>query len=510
MISFETYSEIRFLRECKKMSCSEIAECLHINPKTVQRWSSCEQYKRRKTTARESILEIYKPAIIRDWNLGGSLGSNIYRRLLQAGYTGGISIVRSYLRRIRGIRASSDSQVVLPCEWMLCLLQGKLSVRLLASEINPSVSSRDLAILIGRIRSGPLRVRNMALAILASFKGIPLQAIARFLKINNKTVSGYVQRYLRVGIDKLFISSKEGEHKHEQQCNKDAVFALLHSPPRDHGVNRTSWRMDDLKRVLQEQGVFINKSSIHLIIKDAGFRFRSAKKVLTSTDPQYQQKLAEITRILSTLTESQRFFSIDEYGPFAVKIQGGRALTAPGEDRIVPQFQKSKGSLILVGALELSTNQITHFYSNRKSTAEMIQLMHLLLIQYHNKSILYLSWDAASWHVSKAFVAEVGRVNTGEYRSTNQTPAVTLAPLPSCAQFLNVIESVFSGMAKAIIHNSDYASVEECKNSIDLYLAERNQVFKDNPKRAGNKIWGKERVPSVFNPCNNCKDPNYR
>jgi hypothetical protein len=35
-------------------------------------------------------------------------------------------------------------------------------------------------------------------------------------------------------------------------------------------------------------------------------------------------------------------------------------------------------------------------------------------------------------------------------------PHVKLVPLPSCAQFLNVIESVFSGMAKAVIHNSDF------------------------------------------------------
>jgi hypothetical protein len=35
-------------------------------------------------------------------------------------------------------------------------------------------------------------------------------------------------------------------------------------------------------------------------------------------------------------------------------------------------------------------------------------------------------------------------------------PTVETAPLPSGAQFLNVIESVFSGLARSIIHNSDY------------------------------------------------------
>jgi hypothetical protein len=83
-------------------------------------------------------------------------------------------------------------------------------------------------------------------------------------------------------------------------------------------------------------------------------------------------------------------------------------------------------------------------------------------------------------------------------------------PLPSRAQFLNVIESVFSGMAKAIIDNSDDASVEEAKAAIDRHFAERNAYYQENPRRAGGKIWGTERVPNTFREGQNCKDPRYR
>jgi hypothetical protein len=179
---------------------------------------------------------------------------------------------------------------------------------------------------------------------------------------------------------------------------------------------------------------------------------------------------------------------------------------APGEFKTVPQYQKSKGSLILTAALELSENQVTHFYSEKKNTAEMLKLLELLLVKYADQSCVYFSWDAASWHASKKLYQRVEEINSLQYRSTHKAPLVKLAPLPSCAQFLNVIESVFSGMAKAIIHNSDYQSVEVCKAAIDRYFSERNEHFKANPKRAGDKIWGKERVPPVFNEANNCKN----
>jgi hypothetical protein len=42
-----------------------------------------------------------------------------------------------------------------------------------------------------------------------------------------------------------------------------------------------------------------------------------------------------------------------------------------------------------------------------------------------------------------------------------------------------------------------------------MYFAERNQEFKDKPKRAGGKIWRKEIVVAKFREANNCKDERY-
>lgn len=510
MITYETYNEICYLRSHKGMHCAKIARLLHLCPHTVRKWASRNHYTPRKTAKRSSILDPYKPAIRRNWELGGCSSTFIFNSLRKAGYTGGQTIIKDYLRSLRWKQPIQDKQLLLPFAWMLKLVQGKLTADEIATDIGDKASPEEIAVLVQRAHDGILRIRNRSVAIIAHLCNVPQRDIARFLNIDCRVVMRYVRNYRSRGLVGLYAFRKGKKKKHEQEEYKSAVFALLHSPPQAHGINRTSWRMEDLKQVLQLQGLPINKDSIRLIIRNAGYRFRKAKRVLTSTDPEYHEKLAEVTRALSSLTETQKFFSIDEFGPFAVKVHGGRALTAPGQERVVPQWQKSKGSLILVGALELSTNQVTHFYVNRKSTTEMIELMHILLDQYHDQSLLYLSWDAASWHASKAFLAEVDRLNKDENRTIHNTPSIALAPLPASAQFLNVIESVFSGMARAIIHNSDYVSVQACKKAIDRYYLERNEFFQVHPKRAGNKIWGKERVPPVFNPSNNCKDPIYQ
>ncbi len=364
--------------------------------------------------------------------------------------------------------------------------------------------------LVACIRDKPLRYRKKAIVIIAHYEGIPNRIIASCLFISPRSVKRQIHQFQTCGIKEFLSNERKGPKKYELKEYIDTLFSILHSPPSSYDINRTSWIMPDVYRIMASKGLPIALHYISKIIRNAGFKVRKAKVVLTSNDPEYKTKLKEITGILKNLKPSEKFFSIDEYGPCAIKIYNGRKLVLKGEVRTIPHWQKNKGSLIVTAALELSTNQITHFYSKKKNTEEMIKLLRILLKKYHDEECIYFSWDAASWHASKKLYTTVNELNDEVHRSKINTPLVKLAPLPSTAQFLNVIESVFSGMAKAIIHNSNYQSKAECKSAINRYFAERNQAFLENPKRAGDKIWGGERVKPKFSESNNCKNPKYR
>jgi transposase len=385
---------------------------------------------------------------------------------------------------------------------MMEVLHRDFLLRFIEKEF-PSGAASSLA---GIIKGGRWRERKKALAVLGCLRGIRTAVIARCLQMSRKTVGRYFCRFANESLNALF-PAKAAKPKDDPD-REQFLFSLLHSPPSTHGINRTSWRMNDLHQIMAESGHRTSKKRIRALIKAAGFKWRKAKVVLTSNDPEYHTKVGVITQILSDLKENEAFFSIDEYGPFAIKRKGGVKRVGPGEDYVVPQYQKSKGWLILTAALELSRNQITHFYSLKKNTEEMIKMADLLRTEYRTCRTIYLSWDVASWHVSKDLLEQITHRN-GQAPAEG-FPIVKTAPLPAGAQFLNVIESVFSGMARAIIHNSDYCSIGAAKESIDRYYAERNEYFRAHPKRAGSKIWGQERVQSRFREGNNCKDPLYR
>jgi transposase len=391
-------------------------------------------------------------------------------------------------------------------EWLDRLLRGEMRI----TNLGDLGRIEGLPLLIGRINNGTLRQRKKAAAVVAHRRGVPIRIIATSLSMTRVSVRKYVRVFAVGGVEALFAGNRRvGGRRAENEQLRNNVFALLHEPPSAIGVNRTTWRMADLTQVLRERGTPVCAQVVREITRSAGWRWRRARKVLTSTDPEYREKVHHIQSVLAELHETEAFFSIDEFGPFSIRAQGGRALVGPGEIPTVPQYQKSKGSLIMTAALELSQNQVTHFYSPRKDTGEMIRMLSTLIREYKHKSRIYLSWDAASWHMSKMLHDHVDRHNEAIIKKETVGPAVALAPLPAGAQFLNVIESVFSGMARSIIANSNYGSIDEARAAIDRYVQERNAKFRSAPKRAGGAIWGAEREPSRFSESNNCKDPLY-
>jgi hypothetical protein len=118
----------------------------------------------------------------------------------------------------------------------------------------------------------------------------------------------------------------------------------------------------------------------------------------------------------------------------------------------------------------------------------MIALLDKIVRNYVDCPAIFFTWDAITVHSSKLIVAWISAHNKAA-----KGPHIEVVPLPSKSQFLNVIESVFGGMKKAVICNSDYATPLDMQKAIARHFEERNQFYRENPKKAGNKIWDKQR-----------------
>lgn len=498
MISSATRSAICALGLLGREPVS-IAQELKIDIRTVRRWMG-RPHATRQSRKVISLLDPFKASVIDQIETRPFSARKIYQRIVSDGFTGSFTILKDYLSAIRpGLKSLFDGE-----KWLFAVVQQKIDLR----KSHPDLDHiKGLDVLLERLKTGRLSDRNKSLTVLGCGLGIKANVICTSLGITFFTYKRYQRLYTEGGNGVLF-APRASKRKADDAEIKALIFKILHEPPSNHGINRTSWTMPLLRQVMKLSGKEVSPDIVRSIIHAAGYRWKKARIVLTSNDPDYSRKLANIQSILFNLQPDEVFFSIDEYGPFTIRMYGGKKLVEPGEQLEVPQWQKSRGTLILTAALELSSNQISFFYSAKKNTDEMMKMMDQLVIEYANRRKLYLSWDAASWHIAKRLNQKIDDHNARA--ASKGGVIVETAPLPAGAQFLNVIESVFSGMSRAIIHHSDYPSIDTAKSAIERYFRERNEYFQINPQRAGKKIWGKERVPPEFSDASNCKDPRYR
>jgi len=338
---------------------------------------------------------------------------------------------------------------------------------------------------------------------------LPPEKIAEKIERPLSAVRKWIQIFNCYGFEGLNRPRKKREDvarwkKSEERSKR--LLEILHQPPSSFGINRSNLNLQSIVDVYaKKHGKSVALSTTGRLIKKAGYRIIKARKVLTSKDPDYREKVELLLQTLQNLAEDEMFYFIDELGPLQVKKYGGRAFTPKGVSRTVPQNATTKGSITLSGALSATTNQITWSYDVAKDTRAMIDLIEILFNQQFEKKRLFVTWDAASWHSSNDLIAWLDNFNAAT-KQAGIGPIIELVPLPKGSQFLNVIEAVFSGMKRAVVHHSDYQSKNEMKTAISKHFLDRNAYFKKNPKRAGKKIWEVD----FFADYENIRSGNYR
>src|SRR5450755_4073933 len=72
-----------------------------LDPRTVATWVARSRFEPRRSRPRSSVLDPFKPRIIRLLDSHPYSAQQIFQRLREEGYRGGVTILRDYVRCIR-------------------------------------------------------------------------------------------------------------------------------------------------------------------------------------------------------------------------------------------------------------------------------------------------------------------------------------------------------------------------------------------------------------------------
>jgi len=101
VVDYDTFCRIRDHLGRQQLTVAQTARALGLHPRTIAKWAAAEQFRARAGTPRASKLDAFKARIVRWLDTYPYSAQQIFQRLVEAGYDGGISIVKDYVHRIR-------------------------------------------------------------------------------------------------------------------------------------------------------------------------------------------------------------------------------------------------------------------------------------------------------------------------------------------------------------------------------------------------------------------------
>ena len=101
MLDYETFCKIRDHLGRQQLTVAQTARALALDARTVAKWAAVEQFRARAGVPRVGKLDAFKGQVVRWLDAHPYSAQQIFQRLREAGYDGGITIVKDYVHRIR-------------------------------------------------------------------------------------------------------------------------------------------------------------------------------------------------------------------------------------------------------------------------------------------------------------------------------------------------------------------------------------------------------------------------
>jgi transposase len=101
MIDYQTFHQLRQLHDQEHLSAVQIAAALQLDERTVGKWIGRPTYQPRARAPRPSKLDPHKGTVVRLLATHPFTTQQLFQRLREAGYTGGYSILKQYVRTVR-------------------------------------------------------------------------------------------------------------------------------------------------------------------------------------------------------------------------------------------------------------------------------------------------------------------------------------------------------------------------------------------------------------------------
>jgi transposase len=339
-------------------------------------------------------------------------------------------------------------------------------------------------------RTAPAREVERAKVLLGYAGGTSITELQRQLGVGRPMIYKCVDKALAAGVQ---MGLKDKYHRpHEPEITDEAkawVVGLACTKPKDHGLAAELWSISALAKFVSERAetsgftrlANAGKSTVWRILDDIDIKPHKIRYYLEKRDPEFDRKMQEVLMVYRDVglyapgagavhdarPEPIYTVSVDEKpGVQAISVTAPDLPPVPGKASSVSRDYEyvRHGTLSILAGIDLHSGHIFANVEDRHRSVEFIALLQQLDDHYPTQAIIRVVLDNHSAHISKETLAYLSsRPGRFEYVHT-----------PKHGSWLNLIECVFSKMARTFLRHIRVKSKDELRTRILKGIAEFN------------------------------------
>jgi transposase len=303
-----------------------------------------------------------------------------------------------------------------------------------------------------------------ALVVLASAGGNDVAAIARLVHTSPDRVRQMIHAFNDKGMKALDPRWAGGRPRRITTSERQLIVETARKRPRSLGQPFTRWSIRKLARYLATKKghkVVISRERLRQVLAEEQITFQATKTWKESPDPNRDQKLTRIEHLLEH--ERDRTFAFDEFGPLAVKPEGGSCWAERSKpQRLRANYHKPHGTRQLFAFYAVGPDRLYGRMEERKGARPTLRALKAIRALLPDGETIYVILDNLNHHRGPMV------------REWCQQNAVELVFTPTYASWANPIEAHFGPLRQFTIANSDYRSHFELAKAIRDYIRWRN------------------------------------
>ena len=340
---------------------------------------------------------------------------------------------------------------------------------------------------IANSRKAPLREVQRASILLRYSEGIPIIDIEKMVHVSRPTIYKWIDKTLAVGTEE---GLKDKYHRpREPVITEEAkawVINLACQKPTEYGYAAEMWTRsalaDHTRKYAPQAGHAClrkaGKATIQRILDEHPLRPHKMAYYQERRDPEFEQKMAEVLCIYKEINLQNEAggagvplsvitVSVDEKpGVQAIQNIAPDIMPEPGrQSRMMRDYEyKRLGTLSVLATLDLHDGHVIAQVHDKHRSREFISLLQEMYAYYPAESSIRIILDNHSAHISK---------ETMKYLASRPGRFVYVHT-PKHGSWLNLVETLFSKMARTFLKHIRVNSKQELKERILLGIREIN------------------------------------